>query len=60
MMTNLTILGLEDMVVQMGNNKETISEDEYKEFLKFMEEYELEKKKRREGSLLMWIYNKFK
>lgn len=48
------------MAVQMGNNKETISEDEYKEFLKFMEEYELEKKKRREGSLLMWIYNKFK
>ena len=58
-----TELGLVDLAVAESRqymNKEIVSDDEYEEFLKFIEEYESEKKRKQEGSLLMWIYNKIK
>lgn len=50
-------LGLEAMEVVV-RDKEIISDDEYEEFLSFIDEYKRKKKEKEETSLIMWIYNK--
>lgn len=50
-------LGLEAMEVVV-RDKEIISDDEYEEFLLFIDEYKRKKKEKEENSLIMWIYNK--
>lgn len=58
--TELELVDLEVAESRYYMNKEIVSDDEYEEFLKFIEEYESEKKRKQENSLLMWIYNKIK
>lgn len=41
-------------------SKEIVSDDEYKEFLEFLDEYNAKKKEKQDKSLLYWIYRKLK
>lgn len=41
-------------------SKEIVSDDEYKEFLEFLDEYNAKKKEKQDNGLLYWIYKKLK
>ena len=41
-------------------SKEVVSDEEYKEFLEFLDEYNAKKKEKQDKSLLYWIYRKLK
>ena len=60
-MAILTILELVAMgariSMSMNDDKDIISDDEYQDFVKFMQEYDRKRKEKREKSFLMRLYN---
>ena len=41
-------------------SREIVSDEEYKEFLEFLDEYNAKKKEKQDKSLLYWIYKRLK
>lgn len=42
----------------MNDYDKIVSDEEYQEFLKFVEEYKRKREEKKDNSFLMWIYNK--